>query len=331
MEKIWTLEMLRSLAPDEHDFQEFKSSAWLITERGELQPDFLHHLSKQCSAFANGAGGHLFVGVQDDGTLDDGVPIDFKRGGGRSWLEDVVMSSVTPRLSHFNVFEVMIAEGRAAYVIELPASREAPHQARDHRYYLRIAGKSRPMSHLHIEDVLRRNTTPRVTLSKLGPYGELELDSSDPRGPQVFVLLRAFIHNQGRSMARHVGVELTLPRPLIGKEVRNRMSEAGETHYTQRPGDVSFFRYHPTPLFPSQEVYGLCQWLSVHANNVAQLKAGAALSWTMYADDARPVSGELELISTPAIRQAIEWVERPHDEASPPSPKPNPKLSPEER
>lgn len=315
----WTLNRLRALEPDEHDFQEFKSSGWLVTEKGEQQADFLHHLSKQVSAFVNGAGGHLFIGVNDDGSLDEGVPPDLKRGGVRSWLEDVVMQSVTPSLSHFNVYEVQgdtepsegggPLVGRAVYVVELPLSKEAPHQARDHRYYLRIAGKSRPMSHLHIEDVLRRNTTPRVTLSKLGPYGELERDDSDPRGTQVFVLLRAFIHNHGRSMARHVGVELTLPRPLIGKVVRGRMASMGETHYTQRPGEVSFFRYHPTPLFPSQEVYGLCQWLAVHANNIAQLKAGAALSWTVYADDAKPISGEQELISFPAVRQAIEWVE----------------------
>lgn len=319
----WTLSRLRSLEPDEHDFQEFKSSAWLVTERGEQHSDFLHHLSKQVSAFVNGAGGHLFIGVNDDGTLDEGVPIDLKKGGVRSWLEDVVMKSVTPSLSHFNVYEVQGEEdlgfvgpriAHAVYVLELPSSRDAPHQARDHRYYLRIAGKSRPMSHLHIEDVLRRNTTPRVCLSKVGPYGELEKDTSDPRGPQVFVLLRAFIHNQGRSMAKHVGVELTLSRSLIGKKVRERMAAAGETHYTQRPGEVSFFRYHPTPLFPSQEVYGLCQWLSVHANNIAQLKAGATLNWTVYADDARPISGEQELITFPAVRQAIEWVEQPDNQ-----------------
>ena len=313
----WSEARLKALDPDEHDFQEFKSSAWVVSELGELHPDFLQHLSKQVSAFSNGAGGALIIGLNDDGSIDGGVPVHFKKGGTRAWLEDVIATAVTPRLARFNVFEVTRTETdrsaikpqHAVYVIELPSSHDAPHQAKDHRYYLRIAGKSRPMSHLHIEDVLRRNMTPTLSLSRVGPYGELERDLSDPRGPRAFVLLRAFVENTGRTMARHVGVELIVERPFIGKEVRSRMSEMGETHYTQRPGEVSFFHYHPTPLFPSQEVYGLCLWVSVHANNVNLLRAGSALTWRVYADDARPVLGGVELQSFPAVRQAIEWVE----------------------
>jgi hypothetical protein len=319
---IWTEEHLRALDPSEHDFQEFKSSAWVASEQGELHPDLLQALSKQVSAFANGAGGVLLIGVGDDGRVDGGLSATLKGGGTRAWLEDLVGAAVTPPLARFNVFEVLpdpalppdepsrILPGRAVYVLDVPSSPDAPHQAKDHRYYLRIAGKSRPMSHLHIEDVLRRNTTPRVALSRLGPYGDQEQDLSDPRGPRAFVVLRAFLHNSGRSMARHVGAELTLPRPFVGREVRRRMGDAGETHYTQRPGAVSFFRYHPTPLFPTQEVYGLCVWLSVHANNLAQLKAGAALSWAVYADDARPQLGAAPLMSFSSVRLAAEWVER---------------------
>ena len=317
----WTQDHLRALDPSEHDFQEFKSSAWVASEQGELHPDFIQALSKQVSAFANGAGGVLLIGVSDDGQVDGGVSATLKGGGTRAWLEDLVSAAVTPPLARFNVFEVpadpalppheqLIRPGRAVYVLDIPSSQDAPHQAKDHRYYLRIAGKSRPMSHLHIEDVLRRNTTPRVALSKLGPYGDMEQDLTDPRGPRAFVMLRAFLQNSGRSMARHVGAELTLARPFVGREVRGRMEAAGETHYTQRPGEVSFFRYHPTPLFPSQEVYGLCVWLSVHANNLAQLKAGAALSWAVYADDARPQGGAAPLMSFSSVRLAAEWVER---------------------
>ena len=53
-----------------------------------------------------------------------------------------------------------IKPGHGIYVIELPGSPEAPHQAKDHRYYLRIAGKSRPMGHVHVQDVLRRTLPP---------------------------------------------------------------------------------------------------------------------------------------------------------------------------
>ena len=78
----WTEEMLAALEPHEHDFQEFKGSAWLTDDR-EDQPrsTFALALSKQVSAFVNGAGGRLFIGVADDGTVDGGVPVDLKGGG----------------------------------------------------------------------------------------------------------------------------------------------------------------------------------------------------------------------------------------------------------
>ena len=331
LSQTWSIRRLQGLDPHEHDFQEFKSSEWL-SSGSDIQSDFLMLLSKQVSAFTNGAGGLLIIGMRDDGSLDQGVNIQLK-GGTREWLEDVVSSSVTPLLKHFNVFEVAVdaeeppeqesdavpALGekqtiiRAIYIIDLPRSEEAPHQAKDHRYYLRVAGKSRPMSHLHLEDVIRRTSLPKVTLSKFGHFGEPEPDHHDQRGPRCFVMLRTFIHNDGRVMAKHVGVELTLPRAFIGKEVRRRMDELNQTHYTQRPGHSSFFRYHPTPLFPTQEVFALCIWVCVHRNNMNALKSDAKLLWSVYADDSIPSSGELDLISFPAIRQAMEWVESQQD------------------
>ena len=308
----WTLTRLERLDPQEHDFQEFKSSAWLAIDE-ELHPEFLFALSKQVSAFVNGGGGILVIGMQDHGLLDHGVLTHLK-GGTREWLEDVVSSSISPPLKGFNVFEVPLSYAgematRAAYVIDLPTSPEAPHQARDHRYYLRVAGKSRPMGHLHLEDVIRRNSIPKVNLSRLGPYGELEYDVHKTMGPRVFLMLRGFLLNEGRVMARHVGVELTLPRPFVDREVRERMVAMGETHYTQRPGDVSFFRYNPTPLFPTQEVYALCIWLCLDLSNLSIARSDAVLRWSVYADDAQPLTGEVPLDSFSSIRQAVEWLE----------------------
>ena len=319
----WSQRRLEQLDPYEHDFQEFKSSEWLVQD-GELQSDFPLLLSKQVSAFTNGAGGILVIGIRDNGTLDQGVNAHLK-GGTREWLEDIVSTSVTPTLHRFNVYEVLLehnapqdppqdphrdhtSESRAIYILDLPRSDDAPHQAKDHRYYLRIAGKSRPMSHLHLEDVIRRNSLPRVDISRLGPYGEAEVDLHDERGPRSFVMLRAFLHNQGRVMAKHVGIELTLPRVFIGKEVRARMDILDQTHFTQRPGEGAFFRYHPTPLFPTQEVFALCIWVCIHRNNINALKSDALLKWSVYAGDAVPTKGNVSLSSFPAVRQAMEWI-----------------------
>ncbi|MBX2799553.1 MAG: ATP-binding protein [Myxococcales bacterium] len=312
----WTEAMLEALEPHEHDFQEFKGSPWMVDDEEELVDHFLVSLSKQVSAFANGAGGRLIIGLDDNGVVDGGVPVDLKGGGTRAWLEDVVPQVVDPPLQRCNVFEVghrpqnsLVNPGHAVYVVEIPSSARAPHQAKDHRYYLRIAGKSRPMGHVHIQDVLRRTHHPQVEVSRLGPYGDAELDTSDPRGPQAFVQLRAFVVNRSRRLASHVGIELLLPRPFAGSTVRRRMATAGECQTSQTPGEVTYFRYHGMPIFPSQEIYAVSVWMCIHSHNLALLRSGASLGWMIYADDAVPARGDHRLASFAVVQHAMRWVE----------------------
>ncbi|MEQ1570671.1 MAG: ATP-binding protein [Myxococcota bacterium] len=312
----WTEPMLVALEPHEHDFQEFKGGSWLLAEDGAIQSHFVIALSKQVSAFANGGGGRVFIGVNDRGRIDGGVPHTLK-GGTRAWLEDLVPHCVDPPLRRCNVFEVQadgpgsaIRPGCAVYVLDLPSSDDAPHQSKDNRYYLRIAGKSRPMGNVHVHDVLRRTRHPQIALSRLGPYGTADLATDDPRGPVAFVQLRAFLANTGRNLAHHVGIELVVPRPFAGTEVRRRMRERAESTYSHTPGEVTFFRYHPTPIFPSQEVYALSTWVALHRNNLALARAGAALGWVIYADDAVPVRGSRDLRSFQVVQKAITWLEQ---------------------
>ena len=310
-ETPWTLRDLREVGPDEHDFQEFKGTGW-IYEDGTISAWFAGALSKQISAFANGAGGRLFIGIDDNGNPDGGVPIDLKSGGTRSWLEDVVHQLVDPRLGRFNVFEVTgessdgILPGRAIYVLEIPASEDAPHQARDHRYYLRIAGKSRPMGHIHLQDIQRRTRSPSVSLVRIGPYGQPRYDTSDPRGPRVFIAFRAFLQNTGRTLAHHVGAELHLPRPLVGAEVRRLCLNEEGVHYTQRPGVITLFRYHPVPVFPGQQIFFQLFWVGIHEANVEMIRTGSAeLRWTVYADDAAPCEGRTPFNDYGVVQDAL--------------------------
>lgn len=311
----WTPADLRALGPDEHDFQEFKGTAW-IYEDGAISPWFAGALSKQVSAFANGAGGRIFIGIDDTGHPDGGVPIDLKSGGTRSWLEDVVHQLVDPRLSRFNIFEVAgdgtegIAEGHAVYVVEIPPSEDAPHQARDHRYYLRIAGKSRPMGHIHLQDVQRRTRSPSMSLTRVGPFGAPRYDQDDPRGPRVFVAFRAFLRNEGRTLARHVGVELHLPRPLVGKEVRRLCLAEPGVHLTQKPGEITLFRYHSVPVFPGQEIFFQLFWVGLHRANADMVRSGAVkLGWTVYADDAAPAEGGTPVNDYGVVQDALAWLD----------------------
>ena len=305
--------MLLDLQPYEHDFQEFKSSPYMVDEKGIAQ-HFVQSLSKQVSAFANGGGGRLFIGLRDDGSIDGGVSISLKGGGTRAWLEDIIPGTVDPPLKAFNVFEVhgrtdgpsAIPQGYAVYVIDLEASAEAPHQGTDNRYYLRIAGKSRPMGHVHLADVLRRTRHPVVSVARVSPFGAPEPGVEDPRGPKSLLCFQVYVANTGRRLAHHVGVELVIPRPLINSEARERFLAGGDVQITQTPGALTFFRYHPTPLFPGQEVMYLRFWISLHANNLEAVRTNPlSIEWRVYADDAPARIGSIEVWEFPVAKRQI--------------------------
>src|SRR5262245_37595141 len=66
----WSEADVLGLPAGEHDYFERKSGALFARElRGEL----LGKLAKALSAFANSGGGHLVLGIEDDGRVD-GVP-----------------------------------------------------------------------------------------------------------------------------------------------------------------------------------------------------------------------------------------------------------------
>ncbi len=314
----WTEQRLYELVPYELDSQEFKSSlyVWDGTPGGAVRNDFIDNLSKQVSAFANAGGGRLFLGIDDRARVDGGVPIDLRTNGTREWLEDVVPGIVDPPLSAFNVHEVLaddphrtaILPGRAVYVIELPDSDGAPHQARDRRYYLRIAGKSRPMSHRHVLDILQRRRDPEVLVEQIDPYGEPELLEHDPRGPSVLLRLRCQLVNRGRALAHHVGLECTLPRFAVTTECRRRtLAEHADAKIMQRPGEVTYFFYHPIPIFPQQCVPFGVVWVALHNTNLAHYQQGrVALRWRVYADAALRREGQVDVSGYSAVQRALK-------------------------
>src|SRR5437867_388399 len=78
----WTETDVLALPAGEHDYFERKSGA-ILTD-----PNFRQDLAKAVCAMANSGGGHVILGVGDNGVID-GVPP--KKGGisTRDWIEQI--------------------------------------------------------------------------------------------------------------------------------------------------------------------------------------------------------------------------------------------------
>jgi Putative DNA-binding domain len=198
----WTEDQIASLPTGEHDYFERKSGALFdATDRNPLYDT----LAKAASAFSNSGGGHLVLGVRDDGTFDGAPVVIAGRTKTRDWLEQKIPDLLDYRLGDFRVHTAIpsaptqIPAGRELIVIDFGDSALAPHQStRAHTYYYRSAGRSVPAPHFYLELLPQRLTSPVLDFKLSG----LDYDAWEHEGTIVLRVEAKFsIENTGRVAA----------------------------------------------------------------------------------------------------------------------------------
>jgi hypothetical protein len=130
----------------------------------------------------------------------------------REWIEQILLSRVRPRMDVV-IKPIEINSNHFAYVVTVPQS-SGGHQAPDGKYYKRFNFISVPMADYEIRDVMRRSTTPILTLDFPFPGGLPSIQipfkpGDDGSGPiQIDVSLR----NLSNVPAEFVVVRLHLDR-----------------------------------------------------------------------------------------------------------------------
>jgi hypothetical protein len=162
----WTEEDVVGLPQGEHDYFDRKSGR--VFDNPNDRNGLLDVLAKQGSAFANSGGGHLILGVNDDGSFDGAPELISGRTTTRDWLEQKIPELLDYRLNDFRVHAVVPSEqsaipaGRLLIIVDFGDSALAPHQSRRHAtYFYRSAGRSIAAPHFYLE-LLRQRLTNAV-------------------------------------------------------------------------------------------------------------------------------------------------------------------------
>jgi hypothetical protein len=122
-------------------------------------------LAKDVSAMANSEGGILIYGVQEKGNfptqIDDGVdPAKINR----EFIENVLTSSIHPRINGLLIHPLPLPSGNTLFVIEIPKTLEGgPHQSGDKKYYKRFNFKAEAMEDYEVRDIMRRSLGPDLS------------------------------------------------------------------------------------------------------------------------------------------------------------------------
>ncbi len=160
----WTLDDLNTLldaADSEHVDLEFKSHEKLIQTDASKRDAAI-----TVSSFANGTGGIVVYGVEEAAegqyTIGSGFPPDGKVS--KDWLVSVLDSQIQPHVQDLRVFRIEIDNNTGKFVLlaQVPRAEVQPHQAPDHRYYMRRDGNKVPMLHQEVKDAFFRARHPNL-------------------------------------------------------------------------------------------------------------------------------------------------------------------------
>lgn len=169
-------------------------------------------LSKEITAFANSIGGVLIIGIEenDDRGISEVVPITDQKKH-ESWIEDGLLSRITPSL-HFSVNRIEIDEGHIL-VINVPASRNAPHQSADKRYYARRLFRVDQLLAFEIDDIRRRTVASAggANLSVLFQSGAISFEIENTGIGPIFDIWIAIEGIENNAIAREWTPGLSRP------------------------------------------------------------------------------------------------------------------------
>ena len=185
MKKPWEwdesdlLQLVNTGAQESVDLEFKASGALQNTDRNKDE------ISKDVSAFANSAGGTIIYGMTEDRTTHIAASLDMGCDPNvttKEWLEQVINSKIQRRIEGVRISRVSLTStspGKVAYVVYVPASNRAPHQAADKRFYRRYNFQVLAMEEYEIRDVALRGEVPDLRMEFILSEPSLIFNSED--------------------------------------------------------------------------------------------------------------------------------------------------------
>lgn len=242
---------LISLGAQESLVLEYKASEALGQTDGKK-----NELSKDVSAFANSAGGTIVYGMLENGH----VPTALDSGSDKSivskeWLEQVINSRIQRRIDGVTINQITLtttAPGSVAYVVCIPQSVRAPHQAFDKRFYKRFNFESVPMEEYEVRDTSRRSEAPDLSIRFSLVSTPVPNAGLEQLPAACTVSLTPSISNAAPAPANYAVINIYLDSRLTLPSGASGLTVVGETTLSVNEVEYTCQRLHMNHAIPGK-------------------------------------------------------------------------------
>ncbi|MBP7768450.1 ATP-binding protein [Candidatus Woesebacteria bacterium] len=233
---------------------DFKEAGSLSGSEGKKKD-----IGKDVSSFANSAGGVILYGIVEDQSDHTASAIEGVSAAtfSKERLEQVINSQVQPRIDGLRIqqIDLLSQKGKAVYVVTIPQSDRAPHQAGDKRYYKRFNFESVPMEDYEVKDVSRRLSSPKLDLQYFISPNTLTYNE-ESKEYESFSFNPTFI-NESPTPAHHAVVMVLIDERLVPEKKIDGAQEGPLRHFsfgkekqfTVKPYSLNWGNMSHMPIF----------------------------------------------------------------------------------
>lgn len=140
---------------------DFKSAESLDRSDGKKK-----ELSKDISAFANSDGGLIIYGISEKDHKANCLSFVDGKVFTKEWIEQLANTTIQRRIPDLLIFPVRFDSkiDQTVYVVKIPKSHDAPHMARDNRFYKRFNFESVMMEEYEVRELYGRRSKSKLEI-----------------------------------------------------------------------------------------------------------------------------------------------------------------------
>jgi len=180
---------------------EFKSSGALSKKDSHKK-----EISKDVAAFANSDGGIIIYGIEEINHKAHGFSYVDGNVFTKEWLEQIISTTIQRKIPDLKIFPIRYKGeiSQTVYIVQIPSSLEAPHVARDKKFYKRFNFESVPMEEYEIRQLYGRKLKSKLVLDGYNISQFIE----EPDDEDYRFMIEIFVGNDGEVSEKEFKVNL---------------------------------------------------------------------------------------------------------------------------